>query len=162
MIATRVGPGSGLRQIVVGRWLLQQFRMGGESFEHSENGAGGKTGAAQPAVCGAQLPFIANMTPGHDGGHAPFDVGRDHLVFIFILKRLRDRFFGEFGRHAAGPQVMQNTGFSEAVIFDAHGRVHFGESLVVEITELLKPRDQGFDIGQFRRPPAKFEAQFVG
>ena len=62
--------------------------MSGEAPEHSQDGARRKPGTAQFPVGRSQLPFIAGMTSGHHRGHTPFYIGRHHLVFIFVLKRL--------------------------------------------------------------------------
>lgn len=128
--------------------------MSSETPEHRKDGARRKAGTAQLSIGGGQLPFVAGMAPGHHGWHAPFDISCHHFVFILILKRLGHGLLGKFGRHAAAPQVMKNAGFSEAVVFDAHGGVHFRKTFVVEITQIFQARDDGFDIRQFRCPLA--------
>jgi hypothetical protein len=153
---------SGVGKVIVRRRFFQQFRMSGKAPEYRKNGARRKTGTAQLSVGGSQLPFVAGMTPGYHGGHAPFYIGCHHFVFILVQERLGHGLFGQFRRHAATPQVMKNAGFSETVVFDPHGSVHFRKTLVVEVTQIFKARNDRFDIGQFRCPLAQFDPQFIG
>lgn len=86
----------------------------------------------------------------------------DHPDFIYFGEGCLGGLLGERGSYAAGHQVVQDAGFSEAVVFASPCREGFGETFVVQIAGVLQATQNVLDVGKIRRAAFQFFAQLGG
>jgi hypothetical protein len=67
----------------------------------------------------------------------------------------RSGLIGHVARNPARPQVVQHAHASKALVFHPRGGVDFGETPVVEVSDVLEPIDHGVRIRGVRGPHAQ-------